>query len=678
MSFPVAGYSGFLGPQRGAPAQTRGRIQGSSNGGVSYPNPFFDVGHTYLPTTVKELFKHCRYYFLTNSLINATVFKFSEYPVTDLIIDHASSAVKNRWGEYMHDHLRYRAFQVECGLDYNTYGNCLITIHYPFNKWLKCSNCDFEERADKVRHCYTFTNNDFRLDCPSCGTISPAGVTERFLKNASGIRLVRWNVEDVDITYNEITGETRHYYNVPGPLRSDIVMGKKDVVESVPQSFIQAIREQKGVVFNPDHVFHLKRPTLAWQDRGWGIPLLLPVLKDAFYLQLMRKAQEAILLEHIVPLRILFPQAGSGSSDPYTSISLPQWKEQVASEIARWRHDANYIPIMPLPLGNQSIGGDGRSLLLFQEMQMHSELLMMGMGAPREFLQGGLSYSGSNVSMRMLENAFIGYMINHRILVQWVMHRIGRYMDWEPASGRFKPFKMADDIQRKQYLFSLNQAQKVSDHTLLADADLSQEDEDEIMVRETARRLESTKKQQIAMAEVQGEAQAVMMRHQAKAQQGLASEKRPPAPGEAGGPRVGLTLQEAAQLLAPTPSLPGQAPSAEEAAGPVMAAPPGDQMAGDPAESGSMLAEEAQSALSLNSSSGVDITQMAQSLAQQLVHVDPQQRELALQSIAAQSPELASLVKRLLGVMGAVQPSSGVDMRPLPEQRPPRRETSSV
>jgi len=107
-----------MGPGRGGAGVTRGRIQGSLLNGVNYPNPFFDVAHTYLPTTVKELFKYCRYYFLTNSLINATCFKLAEYPVTDIIVDHERGPVKKRWEEYYHDHLQFRSFQVECGLDY--------------------------------------------------------------------------------------------------------------------------------------------------------------------------------------------------------------------------------------------------------------------------------------------------------------------------------------------------------------------------------------------------------------------------------------------------------------------------------------------------------------------------------------------------------------------------------
>lgn len=297
--------------------QTRGRIQGSPSQGVNYPSPFFDVAHTYLPVTVKQLFTWCRYYFLTSPLINATVFKMAEYPITDLIIEHEDARVRRRWEEYFHDHLRFRSFQVECGLDHFCYGTSLNSLAYPFKKFLRCPTCKFQARADKIRPRWTFTNQAFRLNCPSCGTTVEAEARDVYYKNASGITPIRWNVEHIEVSYNEITGETTHFYNIPPTVRNDIVIGKKDVVEGVPQVFIQAIRQQKGIVFSKDNLFAMKRASLAQQDRGWGIPMILPVLKDQFYLQIMKKAQEAILLEHIVPLRILFPQAGSGSSDPY-------------------------------------------------------------------------------------------------------------------------------------------------------------------------------------------------------------------------------------------------------------------------------------------------------------------------------------------------------------------------
>jgi hypothetical protein len=506
-------------------------------------------------------------------------------------------------------------------------------------------------------------NYDFRLTCPKCGQTNPAIAQDHYYKNSSGIRLLRWNVEDVEITYNDITGESTYYYTIPGTLRNDVVIGKKHVVQNIPQIFIQALRQKKGVVLSKDNLFHLKRPTLAWQDRGWGTPLILPVLKDVFYLQIMKKAQEAILLEHIVPLRVIFPQAASGSADPFTTINLVEWKEQVAAEIGRWRFDNNYIPIMPIPMGQQSIGGDGKALLLTQELQAMSEHIIMGMGVPREFLMGGMSYAGTNVSMRMLENAFISYVGRHRLMAQWVMKTVAHFMEWPEATIRFKPFKMADDLQRKAYLFQLNQAGKMSDTSLLADADYTMEDEDDLMVNESDKRLEAQKKQQLAQADMQGESQMIMQKWQVKAQQAMQEAQQMPAPpGGPGGPEGGM---------------PGAAP--------MEGGPPPQEMGGLPQEAGSQLNAAQQGAPPEQVAQGqpgsqADMMSMAQSYAEQLAGLPPEQQGQALAAIATQSPELAQLVEQFLAQImgGQAQGGPEVDQRPLPEQLPPTRDTTLV
>lgn len=656
-------------------SQTRGRMQGSGTQGVNYPSPFFDVAHTYLPTTVKSMFRWCRYYFLTNPLINSVVFKLAEYPITDLIIDHENNSVRDRWTDYFQDHLRYRAFQVEVGLDYFTYGNAFVSLGYPFKKHLSCTTCKWSGPADKHRANWQFTNYNFRMTCPRCGTIGDAAVKDVYFRNPSGIKLIRWNPEDIEITYNDITGEYTYFYTIPATVRNDIVIGKKDVLEQIPQVFIAALREQKGIVFSKDNLFHLRRPTVATQDRGWGIPLLLPVLKDVFYLQLMKKAQESILLEHIVPLRILFPQASTGTSDPYTTVNLVDWREHVAAEIARWRYDNNYIPIMPLPLGNQTVGGDGRALLLTGEMQQVGEGIINGMQVPIEFIKGGMSYAGTNVSMRMLENAFLGYNLRHKSLFRWVMREISSFLRWPAAQGHFKPFKMADDLQKKALDFQLNAAGKISDTTLLSVFDYDQDEENKIMVKETSSRIEATKKQQLAMAELQGEQQVIMAKYQVKAQQiSMQAQQAPAAPGEAGGP-------DAAG---------GGTPGGQEAADPNQQAPGGSplpqQQQQAPAPQASPM-EATQSALNAGQrmqpgqAGAVDLQTLAYMQAQAISNMPPQQQEQALANLRAQSPEVASMVEALLrGGMGggADNSSSGVDMRPLPDKLPPRRAAALI
>ena len=47
--------------------------EGAARTAPKYPHPFFDQGQAYLPTSVKNLFHWCRYYFLTNPAVNAAV-----------------------------------------------------------------------------------------------------------------------------------------------------------------------------------------------------------------------------------------------------------------------------------------------------------------------------------------------------------------------------------------------------------------------------------------------------------------------------------------------------------------------------------------------------------------------------------------------------------------------------
>jgi len=677
-------------------SQTRGRIQGGPINGVNYPSPFFDVAHTYLPTTVKQMLRWCRYYFLTHPLINAVSYKLSEYPVTDIVIDSEDKEVANRWQEIIQDDLRYRAFQVEVGLDYHVYGNAFVSLSFPFNKKLICQNCKWEEQAKKCRNNWVFTNYAFRLACPGCGQTGDALVKDQYVQNVSGVKLIRWNAEDIEILYNDLTGEYTYFYTIPAAMRNDIIIGRKEMVESVPQLFIQALKEQKGVVLSPERVFHLRRPTLATQDRGWGMPLLLPVLKDTYYLQLMKKAQEAILLEHILPLRVIFPQPASGTADPFTLINLQDWRDHVAMEIARWRMDPPYIPILPLPIGNQTIGGDGKALLLTAEIREWSEQILAGMQVPREFIFGGLSYSGSSVSMRMLENQFLGYVILHKMLLKFIMREIGNFMGWPMAKAHFKPFKMADDIQRKAYRFQLASAGKMSDRTLLSDDDLDSVEEDKIIAQEAKSRQEAIKTQQLAMAVAQGEAQVVMMKYQAKAQKAMAAEMGSgQAPGEPGGQDAALAAgggtpggQDANAPGSGAPATPGSAGAGQPQS-------PEDMMVSDPsfgtADPGQQFEATVSSSLGLqNRGAGVDLNSLAMMQARSFATMDPVHQQIAIRNLKLQSPELCDLVLQHLGEIekqkgeqeaqakATAKGSNGVDMRPMPENKPARRAGPTV
>jgi len=655
-------------------SRTRGR-DGTFSRGVLYPNPFFDVSQTYLPKTIKSLFEWCRYFFMVHPLINATVFKLSQYPIRDVVYHTEDQGLKLRWSTFMEDHLQYRSFMEEAGLDFFTYGNCLVSLSFPFVKKLTCAACKHTRAARDAK--YDFRGFEFYWQCPSCGTHGPARARDEYVRASSDIRLVRWNPEDVDITKSEATGRLTYFYRIPTALRNDVMMGKKHILEEVPQLFIDAMKNRRSVVFADGALFHFKRPTLAGKDQGWGMPLVLPVLKDTFYLQILKKAQETIAMEHIVPLRTIFPQDTSTAA-AYNSVNLGRWKDQIAMEINRWRRDNNYIPILPLPVGTQSIGGEGRALLLGQEVRIWSEQILAGMGVPSELIFGGVSYSGSNVSLRMLENFFIGYLQGHLRLLKWIIRSVGIYMDWPLIGASYKPFKMADDLQRQAYYFQLSQAGKISDSTLLSYADLDADKEDLTIQRETNQRADALKKAQIRQAEIQGEQSLVMARFQARAQREMAEHAATatPTPGEPGAEAEGV--QGDSMSPHPDPQMmraqaqmnpPPQVPRAR------MDTP--NEMMGSRLGLGNALPTPAGPS-DMMGHANLDLISQAQYLATQLGQMDSESRDAALMNLRSQSRELYSVVLSMLFGGGGGGAKNGAAGKPLPEQRPPRRGPGSA
>jgi hypothetical protein len=628
---------GYGGTSHFQPTHTYGRVRGQAvTQGVAYPSPFFDLAHTYLPPTVKQMFKWCRYYYLTQPLIAAIVNKMAEYPVTDLVIDTDNKGLRNLWERFFEADVQLRPRLIDIGLYYMCYGNAIASLMHPFVKWLKCKYCGHSVMAKKAT--YRFRTYEFHMTCDKCNQTGHALVEDQYLQTSGGTRIILWNPEDIDIVFNPITQETMYFYSLPIQTLNDMAVGRREVIEQLPQVFIDAAKKRKSITLNKDNLFHIKRPSVLSgpRDTGWGTPLVLPVLKDVFYLQIMKKAQEAILLERIVPLTVIFPQQASGTADPYTSVNLIDWKDHIAQEIQRWRLDRNYIPILPLPIGNQVIGGDGRALLMSQEIKLWSDQIVAGMGVPNEFIFGGLQWSGSNVSLRMLENQFMRYLSGLLLFIKdFLIKGMAAHMGWPTVGVRFKPFKMADDLQRKAFLFQLNQAGKVSDTTLINDADLNPDEENDLLRKETKARLESVKAQQIAEAEIAGEAGVIQAKYQAKAQTIMSQEQQQAAAGSQG-TAPGEPGEEVGSQATPPPAGAQQGP--------------GGQPQQDP----------------------------MQQIVQRLRALSPEAQRTVLMRIEQSNPDLANQLRAQFREGGGVDASPNSAGKPLPTQLPPRRGTESA
>ncbi len=1028
-----------------------------------FANPFFDQASTYTPPTVKALFSFCRHFHLTHGVINAVNTKASEYPITDIIFTHKEPTIVRRYEELFMDQLNYPVAQYEINLDYHVYGNAFVSVGFPMRKKLTCQYCKTEHDCLSIRPHWRYTMAKFWLTCPKCGQAGNASAKDEYLRKLSEITITRWNPELISIFDNEVTGRADYVLDLSQSFRSQILMGRKDLVATTPEVFLEAVHTRRQVVFDPTEVFHMRRPSLSMMQKGWGIPLLMPVLKDAYYMQIMKKAQEcvhpdtlidtsrglvkadevikgdfvrthtglyqpvvaradrpmrdgerayeitvtglrefaptfsethpimvlrrndearridtkdqqrssiilrnphlygfqwvqaqdvavgdyvgfprsrnrepqridlaksgawsattdqyvytqagqataeefeagglgahggaarkvarrllrddreparipryleldddlayiagwfagdgccedrvitfcmgpeddglelqaaisrafpfttfsstpdrksrgwslrvfgsafarflgawfpgkartkrvpedvrnspdavvaaflrgyleadghdrgtqiavgsastqlaydvwalgislgcigtltqrachdseitnalgevqqisadgrqhnyviwstrsaerlralmadadapevvsgksgfffgdhfaarvlsteevpcervidfevetdhsfcvpgmavhnSVLLQHLIPQIFLFPQPATSGADPFITANLADWRDHIRRELARQRMDPAYYGILPFPLGHQVIGENGRSLLLMPEIQQMAEQICVGMGFPVNLVFGDGTYAGSSVAMRMLENFFLANVRAHRRLLRWVIARVSAFLNWPRVETKFKPFRMADDLQRQAFMFQLNQAKAVSTTSLLAHLDMKVEDEAELMTSEASILSKALREQQIIQAEIQGDAGVAVAKGQAKAQEVMA--------------------QAQAAAMAPKQ---------------------------DPFQS--MLTS------SLATGGGVPVDAAMRALAEAVRAMPEGRKQVYLAQLQDQSPDISALLQQAQGAPqqgvdvagGAPQadPTQGVDMRPQPEVLPPRR-----
>ncbi len=654
--------------------------------GVRYPSPFFDVAQQFLPENTHQLHLWCRYYFLTNPVINVACQKMAEYPVTPLVWETDDANLGDLYSS-LEAHLKLRQFQVEIGLDYFVYGNGFASVFFQLEKYLVCRNCKERYRASKNRSRYKWKGGRFFLHCTRCGTEDYCDQADTYPRNARGARLIRWNPENIEVKHNEITGNSRYYFRLPRAVVNDVRLGDPETIETLPYQFLDASRTGRALLFHPDNFFHLKRPTIAQKDQGWGTPLIYPLLKDAFYLQVMKKAQESLLLEHVVPLRMIFPGPTTGGNDgPFGAYNLTNWKSKIDAELSMWKRDHNYIPILPMNIGYQQIGGQAKALILHQEFRIHAEQMLAGAGIPVEFVYGGLQWSSSNTSLRALENTFLGYNIERFNLTRFVVDKVASHMGWPRVPFRFEKFRMADDLQRAMFYFQLNQANKVSDQRMLEEIGEDFDTENSRLSEEMKKQIETQRKMQLSTAEIQGAAmlrtsryqtkvQELTMKSQAAVQMEIQQEQAamgvapadPNAAGAGGQPATGqpgaAPQQGAAQPQDPNAAQAGATPAGGDQAQQVPGMPAGatayDENAAAPnASAGPAAMAGVQSPLQMGQG-GMDLRYVAQRAAAYMKTLREQSGDEAmyqeLEKMQMENPQLYQMVVQLLNSSGSAK-----------------------
>ena len=270
------------------------------------------------------------------------------------------------------------------------------------------------------------------------------------------VKIIRWNPKQVRFRYHPVSGRYTYYWQMPDEFLQKIREGKHFFLRDTPWSMIKCIKKRtsQGVLyqFKDDMIYHHREGTLAGvRIVGWGIPPILPNFKLAYYIQVLRRYDEAIALDYIIPFRILYPETppASQNSDAVMNAGLGKIRMQLQALTKKRREDPTTIQVAPFQIGYQMLGGEAKGLAPKESIEFALKEMLNALGYPAELYQGTLSIQAAPVALRLFENTWSGMIDGNNDILNWLLGKLCRYFQWGEVSGKFQSVTLADDLERK-------------------------------------------------------------------------------------------------------------------------------------------------------------------------------------------------------------------------------------
>jgi len=451
-----------------------GGVAGQGNHAAT-KNPYFTVGSQFLPRNLHDVIRWARYIAIQSPVTTEVVRKLATYPITGFTYASQDPSVRSKYEELVKS-FRLITTLHNVGFQYHTVGNVFVSLYFPIIRTLVCPSCKTAYGAEKAKF-LSFKQFEFTGQCPSCGHTGNFHRHDAKSTNIKHMNVILWDPTHITVNHNPISGRSDYYYNIPNDIQRKIREGDRLFLDTVPWEFVEAVKNKQEFQFEEDHIFHLKNIDMGFAINGISVPPLVTHFNLVFYQATLRKANESIATDFMSPLRVVYPQAQTGNSDPVVALSMRSFAANMEQAFVKHKADNNHVLIAPVPIGYQPISGEGKTLLVNAEIAQAEESLLLSMGVSRELLSGSTNWTSSTVGLRMLKNTLDSYVTQIQELIDWIFSKASAYMKYPYHQVRLTPFQLTDDESLKAILMGLAQTGKVSMTTIYESMGRSYADE---------------------------------------------------------------------------------------------------------------------------------------------------------------------------------------------------------
>lgn len=432
----------------------------SSSSMDKYPNPFCDIASEYMPSDIYTMFEMAEFLWNTMPPFAEVGRKVVSYFITDFEFEGGTDEERKSIKSFLDDDMKLKRELMACGRDMMVYGQTFVSVYVPFHRSLVCPDCGSRFSIGRIPYKFVPDSDDphFMCECPKCRKGSTRFfVSDTMSRDRSRVKLVRWSPKNIMVSVHPISGRKKiclDFNRMPRFVKL-VREGSLTALKDTPWDIIKAICEGSNRLFqlNEDMVLHVGEPSLAGMDnfKGWSVPPLLSSFKLAFYIQLLRRYDEAFVLDFIIPFRVMYPDMpASNNIDPIQGMPMTQFVNQLQSMVERKRKNITDIQIAPFKIGYQLMGGEGKALSPKDNIELAMQELLNANGYPAEMYTGNLRVEASPIALRLMERRWSEMVDGFNDIITWTLDAVTKHFNWSRhVKCRMRSITLADDLERK-------------------------------------------------------------------------------------------------------------------------------------------------------------------------------------------------------------------------------------
>jgi len=434
-----------------------------------FADPFLLPSSTAIPTELQSALDFCLFLYYLNPLYRRASTRVISHFVTDIdfVGKDGDQDERDEFKKFLIDDLDIFGALLEVGQEWACYGNAFLRLHLPFDRVL------VDHRDGKYKeYALPMFGADVKYDYKAMKYDVPDPTTfdrpkdkrarvkldfiDRPSRDKSRIRLRKIDPRQIVLQHSFMSGKQQMIYRFEPEWVTMIKNSIMHQVNETPMSMLKAIALEQDFLFNEGQVFHFKAPTISGvSNYGWGLPETIANFRHIHQLQVLRKIDEAVGLDYMLPFRMFHPVASSQASDPMNYMLLNRWGAEIKNVINKRRTDPFAMHALPFPVTYQEFGAQGKSLAPKELVEYHNNVLLDSMGYPAELFKGSLQVQQIPTAVRLFENSFHFIHQGFARIVKWAAVRICDYIGQQRLEASLQLPRLADDLERQRVYMQL-------------------------------------------------------------------------------------------------------------------------------------------------------------------------------------------------------------------------------